>query len=70
VSDLGAILFAEKFYEKLLGAKSEIGEAIQSARESLYAESALYGNLWAAYQHYGDPMAKMQVPRLDAAPTA
>jgi pimeloyl-ACP methyl ester carboxylesterase len=69
VSDLGAILFAEKFYEKLLGAKSEIGEAVQSARAALYAESSLYGNLWAAYQHYGDPMAKMQVPRLDAAPT-
>ncbi|NTU48787.1 MAG: CHAT domain-containing protein, partial [Syntrophobacteraceae bacterium] len=62
VSDVGAILFAEVFYETLLNpeTRTSIGEAVQGAREALYSQSRLYGQLWAAYQHYGDPTSSLR----------
>ena len=54
VNDVGAELFAETFYGSLL-AREPFGEAVRTAREVLWKERDLYGALWAAYQHYGDP---------------
>jgi len=28
-------------------------------RQALYARSRSFGKLWAAYQHYGDPVARL-----------
>lgn len=62
VSDVGAILFAETFYKTLLSDETgpTIGEAVQTARNALYSQSHLYGQLWAAYQHYGDPTSVLK----------
>jgi hypothetical protein len=62
VNDMGATLFAETFYATLLpdrknGAGASFGDAVLEARKALWARSDLYGPLWAAYQHYGDPMS-------------
>jgi pimeloyl-ACP methyl ester carboxylesterase len=61
VSDVGAELFAETFYEALLpadrGRGKPFGEAIKDAREALWDRREYFGALWAAYQHYGDPSA-------------
>jgi pimeloyl-ACP methyl ester carboxylesterase len=54
VNDVGAELFAETFYDRLL-AREPFGEAVRTAREALWKERDVYGALWAAYQHYGDP---------------
>lgn len=64
VDDDGAVLFAQTFYETLLGggaaaaerrAPAEtIGRSVLAARRVLYARQDDYGSLWAAYQHYGD----------------
>ena len=61
VNDLGATQFAETFYRAILpgpnGAPtgSSFGDAVQEARLALWQQRSLYGPLWAAYQHYGDP---------------
>ncbi len=62
VSDVGAILFADAFYTTLLGSEAgpTIGEAVQHARKALFSQSHLYGQLWAAYQHYGDPTSVLK----------
>jgi pimeloyl-ACP methyl ester carboxylesterase len=62
VNDMGATLFAETFYATLLpdrknGAGASFGDAVLEARKALWERSDLYGPLWAAYQHYGDPMS-------------
>jgi pimeloyl-ACP methyl ester carboxylesterase len=63
VSDEGAVLFATKLYASLLGddaaniPPASIGSAVRSAREALFAKNDVYGALWAAYQHYGNPAA-------------
>ncbi len=65
VSDVGAVMFAEQFYATLLAADDKsIGEALQAARRRLYAARHLYGQLWAAYQHYGDPSSNLRLPEL------
>jgi hypothetical protein len=62
VSDIGAILFAETFYEHLLGGPSHpVGEAVRQARKALHDQERLYGKLWAAYQHYGDPTSPLRL---------
>jgi hypothetical protein len=64
VSDEGAILFAETFYDALLpagrGAAAGVtyGQAMLRARRAL-AEAGVYEALWAAYQHYGDPTGRL-----------
>lgn len=63
VSDIGAILFAKELYKQLLGENANIGDAVQTARRRLYDERRLYGNLWAAYQHYGDPTSPLKSQR-------
>jgi pimeloyl-ACP methyl ester carboxylesterase len=62
VNDVGAVEFAKAFYETLLatdGVKPTVGEAMRVGRQALYARSRSFGKLWAAYQHYGDPVAKL-----------
>jgi CHAT domain len=62
VNDVGAIEFARILYERFVpdqtGKSSgimDLGNAVSQARVALYKQSAKYGALWAAYQHYGDP---------------
>ncbi|MFN0059954.1 MAG: CHAT domain-containing protein [Planctomycetota bacterium] len=63
VNDDGAILFAHELYARLLppgsASGATIGEAVLAARQKLYAESATYDALWAAYQHYGEPTRRL-----------
>jgi pimeloyl-ACP methyl ester carboxylesterase len=54
VNDVGAELFAETLYDGLLRGDS-FGEAVRKGREALWLDRVVYGGLWAAYQHYGDP---------------
>jgi pimeloyl-ACP methyl ester carboxylesterase len=54
VNDVGAELFAETLYGALL-AGEPFGESVRRGREALWRDRAVYGGLWAAYQHYGDP---------------
>jgi hypothetical protein len=62
VNDEGAIQFAEALYEALLTATNvdcSLGAAILKARRALAAQEEVFGALWAAYQHYGDPTASL-----------
>jgi CHAT domain-containing protein len=62
VNDEGAILFAESLYDALLGGEGgahSIGAAMLHARRTLAAKQDVFGALWAAYQHYGDPTASL-----------
>jgi hypothetical protein len=54
VNDVGAELFARKFYGSLLEGDT-FGESVRLARKALWQDRDTYGALWAAYQHYGDP---------------
>jgi CHAT domain len=56
VNDLGAELFATTFYEALFDGK-RVGEAVLAARRAVWDERSLYGALWGAFQHYGDPLS-------------
>jgi CHAT domain-containing protein len=56
VNDLGAELFATTLFDELLAGK-RVGEAVLAARRALWEQNGLYGALWGAYQHYGDPTA-------------
>ncbi len=72
VSDEGAVLFADKLYRTLIpGTSAEgeggrsgsqtatVGDAVLEARKLLWKKQDVYGKLWAAYQHYGDPTSPM-----------
>jgi hypothetical protein len=65
VNDIGAVLFTETFYRRLLGTgdpggrRSTVGDAVHEARISLYRRRRDFDRLWAAYQHYGDPTAQL-----------
>jgi len=62
VNDEGAIQFAEALYEALLTGTNvdcSLGAAILKARRALAAQQEVFGALWAAYQHYGDPTASL-----------
>jgi hypothetical protein len=62
VSDVGAELFADVFYSALLpgdGPAETIGESVRQARQALWRRP-MFGPLWAAYQHYGDPEARVR----------
>jgi hypothetical protein len=65
VSDVGAALFAECFYDALLpdedGKSAPFGKAVLKARKALASREATYGPLWAAYQHYGDPTSEARL---------
>ena len=54
VNDLGAEQFATALYDGLL-AGNRVGDAVLAARRLLWGQRDLYGALWGAYQHYGDP---------------
>jgi pimeloyl-ACP methyl ester carboxylesterase len=56
VNDLGAELFATRLFDELLAGR-RVGEAVLAARRELWERRDLYGALWGAYQHYGDPTA-------------
>ena len=68
VNDEGAILFAETFYDWVLGdprrpaADTTYGQAMLRARNEL-ARAGRYEALWAAYQHYGDPTGSLVAGR-------
>jgi hypothetical protein len=66
VSDIGAELFAKRFYDTLLpdaedGKSASFGDAVLAARRELASKQATYGALWAAYQHYGDPTSEARL---------
>lgn len=64
IYDQGAVGFATAFYRQLLTeAGARVGEAVLAARRLLYAQESLYGPLWAAYHHYGDPAARLRAVR-------
>jgi hypothetical protein len=72
VNDEGAIQFAEALYEALLTGTSvhcSLGAAILKARRTLAAKQEVFGALWAAYQHYGDPTASLIDPTVAAPPS-
>ncbi|MGZ5583510.1 MAG: CHAT domain-containing protein [Usitatibacter sp.] len=62
VNDDGAILFAQTLYETLLDPATRgcLGDALLAARKKLKEKEAVFGALWAAYQHYGDPMFQLR----------
>ena len=65
VNDLGAERFATAFYDALLpasGPGASFGEAVRVARRELWKDERLFGALWAAYQHYGDPAGEAVLP--------
>jgi pimeloyl-ACP methyl ester carboxylesterase len=71
VNDEGAIQFAEALYEALLTGTNvdcSLGAAVLKARRALAAREEVFGALWAAYQHYGDPTASLIAPTLAAPP--
>jgi hypothetical protein len=59
VNDEGAVLFTETLYDAFLPGPDTpgrtLGESVRLARQTLFAEEDVFGSLWAAYQHYGDP---------------
>jgi hypothetical protein len=63
VSSVGAVHFATAFYSKLLSPVSNggatLGEALKAARIDLNGKEAMFGALWAAYRHYGDPSVRL-----------
>lgn len=65
VNDTGAVEFATAFYDKLIpdattdDEGSTIGEALLFARNVLDQSRIKYDALWAAYQHYGDPLQRL-----------
>jgi CHAT domain-containing protein len=64
VNDEGAVTFAERLYEALLRPPgAPLGEAVREARRALWRQRSLFGSLWAAYQHYGDPAARLGTKR-------
>jgi hypothetical protein len=65
VNDIGATLFATTFYQTVFSAS--YGEAVSAARKALYDRKGVYGPLWAAYQHYGDPTSRLRSTGADGA---
>jgi hypothetical protein len=63
IYDQGAVQFATTLYRRLLAPPSEVGEAVLAARNALHSQEELYGPLWAAYHHYGDPSARLRTVR-------
>lgn len=65
VRDFAAKLFAETFYNALIGSTDmSLGEAVRLARKALYDKRTNWrddGALWAAYQHYGDPTRMLRL---------
>ncbi len=56
VDDEGAIEFAKTLYDTLLDRPgATVGEAVLRGRQKLFERKDDFGQLWAAYQHYGDP---------------
>ena len=61
VNDQGAVLFMEKLYAGLLATPAAtIGESVRARARPSGTSASLYGSLWAAYQHYGDPLARLE----------
>ncbi|RSN71936.1 MAG: hypothetical protein DSO07_08760 [Thermoproteota archaeon] len=56
VHDDDAIKFATEFYERLIGEKKPVGEALRGAREVLYKEKS---PVWRLYVLYGDPRIRI-----------
>jgi pimeloyl-ACP methyl ester carboxylesterase len=64
IYDQGAVDFATMFYRTLLAPPGAfVGDAVRAARRALHAQEEMYGPLWAAYHHYGDPSARLRPGR-------
>jgi hypothetical protein len=71
IDDNGAIEFVTTLYNEFLTAPTgsrgrngtPLGTAVLRARQALYERRAVYGSLWLAYQHYGDPLLRSDEPR-------
>ncbi|MGQ0647623.1 MAG: CHAT domain-containing protein, partial [Gemmatimonadaceae bacterium] len=59
VSDLGAVIFAERFYTVLMRDNATVGEAVLAGRLALAERAETFDELWSAYQHYGDPTQRL-----------
>ncbi len=60
VNDEAAKLFAEIFYDNMLGDNNQtFGEAVRAARKACF-DKFPNTNTWGAYQCYGDPFFKLQ----------
>lgn len=46
-------------------APASVGDAVSRARCVLYDKRDIYGKLWAAYQHYGDPTSPLVLSAAD-----
>lgn len=61
VDDGAALDFCKKFYECFFSGIS-FGEAVKSARKTVYENHHGRTNTWGAYQCYGDPFYKIEGP--------
>jgi CHAT domain-containing protein len=59
VDDTSALLFAQVFYSLMVNGGS-FGEAILTARRTVYEQTRDRSNTWGAYQCYGDPFYKLR----------
>ena len=68
VNDMGDAVRRDVLRELLPdgGGSTSFGEAVLAGRRALWERRDLYGPLWAAYQHYGDPTSEA---RLSLGPT-
>ncbi len=61
VDDNAALEFATIFYQRMLDNNDSFGDAVKIARERIY-NNYRYSNTWGAFQCYGDPHYKFNVP--------
>ncbi|MEO8134052.1 MAG: CHAT domain-containing protein [Betaproteobacteria bacterium] len=66
VNDEKASQFGETFYRELLMQRKTFGEAVFSARKSVWEEGPNKNITWGAFQAYGDPVWRAE-PRMDGA---
>jgi hypothetical protein len=59
VPDAGGRVFAETFYERLLGGRT-LGEAMRGARTAVFGKPQ-YGAAWACFVMYGDPCLRVEL---------
>jgi hypothetical protein len=65
VDDAAALEFAQRVYRGLLGlglSPEPLHEAVKAARVKIATETAGGLSTWGAYQHYGDPYFRINLP--------
>ena len=63
VDDNAGRVFAKVFYQGMLDGMP-FGDAVRTARMSVYRSSETANNTWAAYQCYGDPGFQLAPPQV------